>query len=764
MADFHAADLWVAVVPETSQVGPAMEQAGKEAKGKFGDAVKGIGKNIHDEFDKIGDKAKEKFGKAGKTAGDAFNSEIGKELRNTVGEAIEPYVKNAMDEVQKVAVDKAKDVGHGITKSIGDAIGGSFGNIAKELGNSLIEGGVDTVAGRLRDRLSGVKDSVDEVKRSFTQLKNGDLNGVSTALDTIDQKAKDFGVDVTGWTGPLHDVAGGPLNEVQTRTKDIRNQAHDFLDVFKDLPGKIGASATALGALVDGPLAAAVAAALTIDHALHIDSNTFDPGQHGWGHVLFGKTWDWLGGGDPNTGLDKHDLDKSSTPNLPPATPPPGVVPPPNAPGAMGPFVRRPGGVQQPGDLGGLLGGSTPHQATLSDRITPAPGGDGHNFYKDWYSSASDGGGGGDTVPLVQGPNGTWTSPNPSWAHLIQRESGGINQRQKIIDANSGGNEAEGLFQITPATWRAHGGTKFAPNPLAASPQDQARIAAAILKGNPSGSDWGAGISGRESASGLLSGLGAGGPMPAGYNFYKDWYPGDSGDAGSSGGSGSRGGGGGFRSVGSPGGGSSSGGGQIPTGAAHDPLYVTQAGGGASGGGGEGGGSGSPFEGQGQQLGQGLVNGVLEMFGIDGSVFKGFGSGKGLLDFGALKLGSGLLNWGMKMGQSRGAGSGSAGPGMALGGDGASIPGMGLLQGLGGLIPGAQGAAISAGAVPTGGAPGTPAGGPTINIHGDVNSGMNVTQHGVQGSGYQDWKEAYNANSTRTAPLTVPNAGGLPAG
>jgi hypothetical protein len=42
-------------------------------------------------------------------------------------------------------------------------------------------------------------------------------------------------------------------------------------------------------------------------------------------------------------------------------------------------------------------------------------------------------------------------------------------------------------------------------------------------------------------------------------------------------------------------------GGQLPLGTEHDPVYVAQ-------GGGAGGGKGGPFEGQGQQLGQGLVN------------------------------------------------------------------------------------------------------------------------------------------------------------
>lgn len=112
------------------------------------------------------------------------------------------------------------------------------------------------------------------------------------------------------------------------------------------------------------------------------------------------------------------------------------------------------------------------------------------------------------TVPLVQNADGTWTSSDPEWAALIKRESGGNAKiKQQIIDSNSGGNEAEGLFQITPKTWEAMGGKDFASSAIAATPQQQAEIAARILQKNPSGSDWGAGLSGRESASKLLSGL-----------------------------------------------------------------------------------------------------------------------------------------------------------------------------------------------------------------------------------------------------------------
>lgn len=112
------------------------------------------------------------------------------------------------------------------------------------------------------------------------------------------------------------------------------------------------------------------------------------------------------------------------------------------------------------------------------------------------------------TVPLVSRGNGRWGSPSPAWDHLINRESSGdFTVIQKIIDVNSGGNEAEGGFQITPATWRANGGLEFAQSPRLATPQQQAIVAARIFTRNPSGSDWGAGRPGRESASDLAAGL-----------------------------------------------------------------------------------------------------------------------------------------------------------------------------------------------------------------------------------------------------------------
>lgn len=121
------------------------------------------------------------------------------------------------------------------------------------------------------------------------------------------------------------------------------------------------------------------------------------------------------------------------------------------------------------------------------------------------------------TVPLVDRGNGRWGSSSPAWDHLINRESSGNPTIiQQIIDVNSGGNEAEGLFQITPRTWRSNGGADFAPSARLAIPQQQAIVAARIFTRNPTGSDWGAGRPGREDPRELAAGLvSVGGAAPA---------------------------------------------------------------------------------------------------------------------------------------------------------------------------------------------------------------------------------------------------------
>ncbi|QGF20276.1 tape measure protein [Gordonia phage Sixama] len=113
----------------------------------------------------------------------------------------------------------------------------------------------------------------------------------------------------------------------------------------------------------------------------------------------------------------------------------------------------------------------------------------------------------GGKVPIVMKSDGTWTSPDPAWAHLIQRESGGVpNRIQGIIDANSGGNEASGLFQIAKGTWAGAGGLAFAPTAGQATPEQQAIVAARIFN-RSGGSPWGAGLPGREDEAALRAGL-----------------------------------------------------------------------------------------------------------------------------------------------------------------------------------------------------------------------------------------------------------------
>ncbi|AYB69757.1 tape measure protein [Gordonia phage KidneyBean] len=119
-------------------------------------------------------------------------------------------------------------------------------------------------------------------------------------------------------------------------------------------------------------------------------------------------------------------------------------------------------------------------------------------------------GSGAATIPLKRNPDGTYTSTDPEWAKLIQRESGGDpTVTQKVTDVNSGGNEASGLFQIAKGTWSSNGGTKFAPTAGEATPEQQAEIAAKIFN-EQGGSPWGSGAGqnfGREDEALLRKGI-----------------------------------------------------------------------------------------------------------------------------------------------------------------------------------------------------------------------------------------------------------------
>lgn len=766
MADFHAADLWVAVVPETSQVGPAMEQAGKEAKGKFGDAVKGIGKNIHDEFTDVGKHAKDAFGKAGKTAGEIFSSEIGKELTNTAAKEIGAALGDAVRDLPGVAR--------------GVELFQQWGSASK-----VAAGGLQGVADAMHNARAG----------DFA----GALEGVDRALKSAEPVAKLFGQDISGWQRPLGDV----LDKAKPLTDDIdrlKGNIHDTVDGLKTFTNNAPQFAGAFEMIgkAAGPVAITLATISALDKNFAGDLNklldglkSHDPSKiaSGGGGMMWNSLKDYstLFGLAPMPWQHQGESSSQHTwtywPGFKgaPTTPDP-LLDLPYPEHFIGPIpkgaVRAPGGVAPP----------TP---------SPSPSAGGGSVYKDWYGHGA------------------------NWDAIAGPEAGGNWQ----IDHGEGPDVTGGL-QIATQTWLANGGGKYAPKAFMATPEQQKTIGDRILatqgpgawpttsKNHPDwfkgGSGSGVGAIGSDSlnldtiplaaqkyandcidasariilshsgvnmtedqlkgviapggtiesqAAGLnrlypagrfMAMAGSGGSQAAmfkaikasidqgvgsilnvapgssiaGHNFPDGHFIAATGynpdgtinlsdtargtrysvsaaDAfqatrgrGIVAGTGS-----------GPGAGSGGASGPIPTGAEHDPLYVTA----ASSGGGSGGGS--PFQSQGQQLGQGLLGGIMQSIGLDGSVF----GGKSPLDWGAVKLGGGLLNYGMGLMNNMSPGRGGGGG----------------LGGLAGLIPG-PGAAISASAGPGGGSFGIGqqvggGGGPTT-VHND-NSVSVTTSH-----------------------------------
>lgn len=721
MADngFNLATLWVPVVPETSQVGPAMEQAGKEAKGKFGAAVKDFGKTIHDDLDKIGQKtkdsfsnagkhAKDAFSHAGKTAGEAFNSELGKELQSTVGNEIGKAVGDAVKEMP-------------MFKTAAEYVG-AFTRATDAASSSL---------GSVRDTLTSIK-SHDAA---------GALAGVETTLRNIEPIAKQFGTDISDWHVP------SPLLEGLQKADGT---SHDLIKNFADAKGgidKLGESGGGLSGLIGklgelGTIATAVVASLNsikdADHWLEdkmpwyrsLDQQFKNNPINRFFHDTFGSTpngpsattdangqplfrsgttgsqmpdhptdeWDPTWGprpADGGLGWFGHGLPR---PPSPPAMPEPVPTPPTPATSSPSLSVGGSGSSIGGGDLSSRVVGGVSDRRSLTaagsrvaNLLAFAQSLSGTPYSQALRNDCSGMVAKLANVALGLPPSASFTTVNEGdwlFSHGFQPGLGGPNDLNIGWYDHGGGNRGHTAATLPGGIHAESGGShgNFLVGPGAAGAEDPQFTQHAHL-----------------SMGGANGMPGAGGPV----------------------------------------------------GSKSDPVYVSSADGGGSSGD-----SGGPWESQGQQLGQGLVNGIAQMFGVDGSVFKGFGSGKGILDFGAVKLGGGLLNWGMHMAQARnsmGAGSSTNGMGMATGGDGASIPGLAMLQGLGQNISAAARAAGPG--APSG--PGT--GGTTVNIHGDVNSGFNVTQHGVQ-DGVGSWKEQYNAQPQRYASQgIVPNSGGGPA-
>lgn len=274
---------------------------------------------------RLRDKLKDGVRGTGKAISDVLHSELAQDLGRSIG-----------------------PVAHDIGVQLGKELGSKAGDFLHEQISDALKGvGVDfddiiDKAHELADEFGVDADSVGKLADAFKAAKAGDQAKAFDDLADALQKVP----------GPIGEVAGtskGLLDTYSGLKSNVKDVSGLLTTFEKDAPGIAGALGTvgAAAESVAGPLAAAATAAMEIDKALHIDSNTFDPGQHGWGHVLFGKIPDWLGITDPSTGLDKHLTPKTDSPitSKPgvPIVPTPGSTPasPPGytaSPGSLDPF------------------------------------------------------------------------------------------------------------------------------------------------------------------------------------------------------------------------------------------------------------------------------------------------------------------------------------------------------------------------------------------------------------------------------------------
>jgi hypothetical protein len=678
--------LWVPIMPETSKVGPAMEQAGKDGKTRFDKSVKDIGKTISDDMTKVSTKTKDVFSGMG---------------------------KNITDVLKKSGEDGSK------------AISDSLSNIK----------GADKAADSLRkvdDSAKGATGSLRNLGAAFAALKPESLEDAKKSLGSIDDNAKKVGVDVSEWTGPLAEAVdkfGGIKDDVKT-----------FADDLKDMPGVIGKIGEALGAIAP-QIAAFAAIGQNMDKVQEFFHNqgfqgANPPGQKGgsdWG-------WDWMHPWDiPGKSNQwwpfKHDWDANHP------KPPPPPMPNPFTPGSPLNSMLLPGG---PADSTPNAGSKWANSPWFPGNPNPPPsdtpsesGGPSSSGSGSGSSGRSGGGSGGSPRTPSVGSRSDLHAAGSRIANLYAFAQSLVGTPYSTALRNDCSGMVSELASVALGLPPPPAGERFSTAnegdwlmshgfQEGMGPEGSLRIG--WHNGGPGGGHTAATLPGGEHAEqGGSHNSFVVGPQAAGAEdpqFEHHAYLPMDGNGG-------------------------------PMGSKSDPLYVSSADG-------TGGGT-TSAESQGQQLGQGLVNGVLQMFGIDGSVFKGFGSGKGLLDFGAVKLGGGILNWGLHMAQAKNAqmqgGGGAAGsPVGDASGPGIAIPGLGMLPM---HLPRTPGAAVSAGAVPTpdGQPAGSPSMGPgdTIHVHGDVNP-VTVNQSGVKdGPGaWQQYNIGTQANRYRAQMASLP--------
>lgn len=367
---------------------------------------------------RLRDKLKDGARGAGKAISDVLHSELAEEL----GRAVAPAARDA-------GIQLGKELGSQAGKFLHDEISDVLGSVGVDFD------GVLDKAHELSDAFGIDADKVFEIGDAFKNLKAGD-----TA-----KGFQDLSKALSGMPGPLGEVGDkskgllDTYNGLKGNVKDVSGLLTTF---EKDAPGIAGALGT-VGAAAEsmaGPLAAAAAAAMEIDKALHIDSNTFDPGKHGWWHTFFGKVPDWLGITDPSTGLDKHDL-----PNLPSSHSPANSLPP----GSPNSVLPPPGTVAGPGTKGLLPGQVAPTPGAHTSSFTSGAGS--HVSLVDRTTPILPGGPSPDTPQAIaqyiyQAAASRGYSPHDATA-IVAYSIGESGLNPRISGGVQGDDEVIGLFQ-----------------------------------------------------------------------------------------------------------------------------------------------------------------------------------------------------------------------------------------------------------------------------------------------------------------------------
>lgn len=638
----------------------------------------------------------------------------GKESKKKFTDSVKGIGDTIHDDLSK-ASGKVKDTFTGVGKSITDILAKSGADSSKSISDSF-----KSTTGPLKalsDTANQARTGVQNLGNAFVDLKSGNINSAldsaSKSLQNIDDSAKKAGLD-------LKDLGVPPeATESLDKLNNTSNDLSRHLDEAKGGVERLGQSGGGLAGLIGklgevGTIATAVVGALDsikdADHWLEnrmpwyksLDEQFKSNPINSWFKGIFGD-------------------------NPPSAAPAPSQ---PITPGSRLGQMLAPGG---PPGAPGAPGTSLP---------PPTVGQTHSNFYKDWYGPTSE------TPDEPAAPSGRSSSGSYS--------KPSIGSPSSRSDLHAAGSRIANLFAFanslvgTPYSTQLRNDCSGMVSELASVALGMPPPAAGQRFSTANEGDW-------LMSHGFQPGVGPEGSLQIG------WHNGGPGGGHTAatlpGGINAEQGGSNNAFTLGPGasgaldkqfenhaylpmdGSGGLGGGSGPMGSKADPVFVSQADTGGSGSGS------SPFESQGQQLGQGLLSGLMQSLGLDGSVF----GGKSPLDWGAVKLGGGVLNWGMGVAKQR---QEYAAAGGTFGGGG----GGGGLGGLTGLIP-SPGAAISAAAVPQAGGPGgrTDASISSTSVHND--NSINVSGNTIKDNSDLVQRQNWEQNSRIGAGSGLPISG-----